>query len=128
MNKVILMGRLGGDPETRAVGGTSVTKFSVATSERWTDKGSGEKKERTDWHRCEAWGKTGEIIERFLHKGDQILLEGQIRVDQSEKDGEKRTFVSVRVDRFHFVGGGKREGGNEGGGGAYEATDDDVPF
>jgi single-strand DNA-binding protein len=105
MNKAVLMGRLGGDPEVRYISGgeTSVTRFSVATSEKWTSK-SGEKQERTDWHRCDAWGKTGELIAEYLGKGDQILLEGRIRVDQYERDGEKRTGVSIRVDRFHFVG------------------------
>lgn len=102
MNRAILMGRLGGDPETKEVGSNVVTNFTLATNERWTGP-DGERKERTDWHRCEVFGKPGKVLSQYAKKGDRILVEGRIRVNQSERDGQKRTFVSVNVDRFEFV-------------------------
>ena len=80
MNKVILIGNLGKDPEIRYTpSGTAVANFSIATSESWTDKESGEKRERTEWHRIVAWGKLAEICGEYLHKGKQVYVEGRIQ-------------------------------------------------
>lgn len=102
MNRAIVMGRLGRDPEQKSLqNGTTLTTFSLATNERW--RKDGERQERTDWHRCEAWGPLGDLIAKNCRKGHQILVEGRIRVDQVEKDGEKKTFNKILVDRMEFA-------------------------
>jgi len=88
MNTITLLGRIGQDPEVRTVGETSVTKFTLATSERWKNK-QGEKQEKTEWHNIESWGKQGEVIAQYFAKGDPILLTGSLVYDKWEdKDGE----------------------------------------
>ena len=83
INKVILVGNLGSDPELRSTGsGTSICSFSLATSESWTDKQSGEKQERTEWHRIKIFGRLGEIADEYLKKGRQVYIEGSIRTDK----------------------------------------------
>lgn len=105
MNKFIAMGRLGADPETKELGGdNTVTNFSVATSRKWTGK-DGEKQEKTEWHKCSAFGKTGGAIAQYLKKGDPILLEGRIEYRQYDKDGVTMWATNVLVDRFEFVSG-----------------------
>lgn len=91
INKVTLVGRLGKDPETRSAGSTSVTKFTVATDEKFTDK-AGEKQERTEWHNVVAWGKLGEICAKYLKKGKLVYIEGSIRTDSwdDKESGQKR--------------------------------------
>jgi single-strand DNA-binding protein len=103
-NKVFLIGRIGQNPENVTVGGTTVTKFSLATSEKWKDKETGETKELTQWHRIEAWGKRGTIIAKYHEKGDPIAIEGQLIYDKWEtKEGEKRITAKVRVSDFTFI-------------------------
>jgi single-strand DNA-binding protein len=105
MQKLIMIGYLGKDPETRYTpSGAAVCAFSVATTERWKDKQSGEQKEITEWHNCEAWGRTAEVCGEYLHKGDQVYLEGKVRTEEYEdKEGNRRWSVKVRVDSVQFL-------------------------
>lgn len=104
LNLVVIEGRLGQDVETRAVGQTTVSTFSVALSKKWTDKQTGEKREKTTWVNCQAWGKTGEAIAQFFHKGSGICLQGELVVDQYQdtNTGQNRTSTKVDVSSFHF--------------------------
>ncbi|MDR1969910.1 MAG: single-stranded DNA-binding protein [Candidatus Nomurabacteria bacterium] len=111
-NKVILLGNLTRDPETRSTtSGQSVTNFSVAVNETWVDK-SGEKQERTSFIECEAWGQRGETIAKYFTKGRQILVEGRLRQDSWEdKDtGKNRSTLRVTVDSFSFINDGRGGG------------------
>lgn len=106
MQKLILIGYLGGDPETRYTpSGTAITSFSVATTERWKDKQTQQQQERTTWHRIEAWGRQAEICGEYLHKGDQVYVEGKIRNEEWEdkESGEKRRATKVRLDNVQFL-------------------------
>ncbi len=112
MNKVIIMGNLGQDPETRFMpSGTACCNISVATSRKWKDKDSGEQQEETSWHRCVAFGKTAEIIQEHFTKGRKILIEGRLKYGKYEKDGITRYTTDIVIDRFEFVE--KREGGGQ---------------
>lgn len=102
MNQATLLGRLGKDPETRQVNDTTVTDLVVATSKKWKDK-NGEMQEKTEWHRCQAWGRTGEVLAQYLTKGDPVFIQGEIETRSYEKDGEKRYATSIRVSNFEFV-------------------------
>ncbi len=97
INKVILVGNLGSDPELRSTGsGVSICSFSLATSESWTDKQSGEKQERTEWHRIKIFGRLGEIAAEYLKKGRQVYIEGSIRTDKfTGKDGVEKYFTHI---------------------------------
>lgn len=125
VNKVILLGRLGRDPESRAMqSGGKVVSFSVATSETWNDKASSERKEKTQWHRVVIFNEAlGGIAERFLKKGSEVYLEGQLESRKfTDKDGAEREITEVVLNRFRgeltLVGGrGGSEGGEMGGGG-----------
>lgn len=108
MNKAILLGRVGQDPETTPVGDSSVTKFSLATSRRYTTN-AGEKKEDTQWHNVEAWGAKGEAIATWVKKGQQILIQGEIIYDQYEVEGQKRTSTKIRLNEFEFVSSPKQD-------------------
>jgi len=128
INKVILVGRLGKDPEIRSTpGGQSVAKFTIATDERFTDR-AGEKQERTEWHNVVAWGKLGEICGQYLKKGKLVYIEGAIRTDSwdDKESGQKkyRTEIVARemkmLDRRGDEGGGG--GGSYGGGGGYSQS------
>lgn len=116
LNKVMLIGRLGQDPETKSVGETQVCKFSVATSESWTDR-NGDKKENTEWHRITAWGKLAEICGKYLQKGRQVYIEGKIKTTQYEKNGEKRYGTEIVAGTVQFLGsagdGEKRSTGGD---------------
>lgn len=105
VNKVILLGNLGADPELKTFGETSVAKFSLATSESWKSK-EGEKKTETQWHNCEVWGKMAEIISHFAKKGSTLYVEGAVKYDSYEKDNEKKFITKIKVDNFKFIGGG----------------------
>ncbi len=97
LNKVQLIGHLGADPEVRAAGNSTVATFSVATTERWTDKG-GEKQEKTEWHRVEAWGRSAEFIGEFARKGSQVYVEGSLTTDKyTDKEGIERYTTKVRA-------------------------------
>lgn len=103
MNRVFLIGNLGHEPEVRATsGGTPVLTLSVATTERFKDAGGG-RKERTDWHRVVAWNDLATNCEKYLKKGDRVLVEGRLQVREYEKDGEKRTSVEVVARNVQFL-------------------------
>lgn len=105
MNKVILIGRVGQEPESKSVGDSTVTKFSLATSESYKNK-SGEKVEDTTWHNIEIWGKLAEVADKYVKKGDKLMVEGKIKVDQYEdKDGVKKTATKIRVESMEMLGG-----------------------
>lgn len=125
VNKVILIGRLGRDPETRTVqNGSKTTSFSIATSETWNDKASGERKEKTQWHRIVIWNdKLGEIAERYLKKGSSVYIEGSLESRKfTDKDGAEREITEVVIGRFKgeltlMDSRASSEGGEAGGGG-----------
>jgi len=106
INKVILVGRLGRDPEVRYTSdGRAVTNFSIATSDEWKDKDTGEKKERTEWHRIVAFGKLGEICGEYLSKGRQVYIEGKLQTRSWEKDGVTRYTTEIVAGDVQFLGG-----------------------
>ena len=119
VNKVILVGNLGADPETRYTGnGTAITSLRIATSEQWTDKQSGERQERTEWHRVKLFGKLAEIAGEYLKKGRQVYIEGSLRTDKyTDKDGVERFSTDIVANEMQMLGGGGAEGGGGGGGG-----------
>ena len=102
VNKVILIGNLGRDPEGKDVGGQRMVRMSIATSERWTSKDTGEKKESTTWHNVVVWNeKIGEIAERYLRKGSKVYLEGQLQTRKwTDKDGQERYSTEIVLQRF----------------------------
>lgn len=110
VNKVILLGHLGGDPELRYLpDGSPVASFSIATNETWKDK-NGEKQERTEWHRCQAWGRLAEIAGEYLKKGAPVYLEGKIRTRKwQDKNGQDRYTTEIVVERLQMLGGKRDE-------------------
>lgn len=115
LNKVMLIGNLGRDPEIRYTqGGMAVVNFSIATSEQWNDKTSGERQERTEWHRIVVFGKQAEICEKYLSKGSSIYVEGRLQTRSWEKDGQTQYTTEIVASNFQFLGG--RGGGDQGGG------------
>ncbi len=138
LNKVMLIGRLGQDPEVKYTeSGAAVATFSMATSENWKDK-AGEKQERTEWHRCVAWNRLAEIIGEYLEKGKLIYVEGSIHTRSWETDeGEKKYATDIKVRQMKMLPSGGGQGNDEyRKGGAYEPPesgapapgDDDIPF
>jgi single-strand DNA-binding protein len=139
VNKVILVGNLGRDPEVRYTqGGSPVANFTLATNDVWTDK-SGARQERTEWHRIVVWGKTAEIVRDHLSKGKQVYVEGSLQTRQwDDRDGNKRSTTEVKASRVVLLG--RAEGGVEGRGGPPPSIDapgeesqaipegDDIPF
>jgi single-strand DNA-binding protein len=152
VNKVILIGNLGKDPETRYLpSGDAVTNITVATTDTWKDK-SGEKQEHTEWHRVAFFGKLAEIAGEYLKKGSPVYVEGRIRTRKwQDKEGQDRYSTEIIADRMQLLG--SRGGGSEsaarepaarepaaaaggakasppkkGGGGGFEEMDDDIPF
>lgn len=119
VNKVILVGRLGQNPEIRYTpSGAGVTNFSVATNESWSDK-SGQKQERTEWHRVVVWGKLAELCSQYLQKGRQVYVEGRLQTRQwQDKDGQTKYTTEVQAQTVQFLGAGAGAGtGAEMGGG-----------
>ncbi|MGE0762060.1 MAG: single-stranded DNA-binding protein [Bdellovibrionales bacterium] len=112
INKVILVGRLGTDPEVKTVsGGNTVARLSLATSETWNDK-NGQKQERTEWHRVVVWGKLAELCGRYLSKGRQVYIEGRIQTRQWEdQQGQKRYTTEVVAQTVQFLGAGQASAG-----------------
>ncbi len=106
VNKVILVGRLGRDPETRYTGGgQAVANFSVATDESYKDK-NGERQKRTEWHKIVVWGKQAEIAQQYLKKGSLIFIEGRIQSREwQDKEGQKRTSFEIVANNFRMLGG-----------------------
>ena len=145
VNKVILIGNVGRDPEIRYMqSGEPIANFTLATNEVWNDK-SGQRQERTEWHRVEVFGKPAQVVRDYLSKGRQVYVEGSIRYDEwTDKDGNKRNTTKIHVggpnskvvllgSRGEGGGGGPRGGGGGGQGQAppsddFQASDDDVPF
>ena len=118
INKVILVGNLGADPETRYTpSGTAITSIRIATSESWKDKQTGEQQERTEWHRVKFFGRLAEIAGEYLKKGGQVYVEGKLRTDEYEKDGVKRYSTDIIADEMQMLGSKGGEGGGGGGGG-----------
>src|SRR6201991_4790418 len=122
INKVIIVGNLGADPETRYTGsGTAITSLRIATSEAWTDKQSGEKQERTEWHRVKLFGKLAEIAGEYLKKGRQVYIEGSLRTDKyTDKDGVERFSTDIIGNEMQMLGGGSEGGAGGGGGGNFQ--------
>ncbi|KGI77039.1 single-stranded DNA-binding protein [Oleiagrimonas soli] len=120
VNKVIVVGNLGADPETRyTASGTPITSLSVATSEQWTDKQSGQKQERTEWHRVKMFGRLAEIAGEYLRKGRQVYIEGSLRTDKyTGKDGIERYSTEIIANEMQMLGGGSEMGGGGAGGGS----------
>ena len=102
VNKVIVLGNLGNDPESPS---PSVTKISIATSEQWTDKNTGTKQERTEWHRVVFFGKLAEIAGQYLKKGSSVYVEGTLRTNQWEKDGQKHYTTEIIASEMQMLGG-----------------------
>lgn len=122
LNKVMLLGNLGADPELKVTaGGQAVLKLRLATTESYLDRNNA-RQERTEWHSVTLWGKRGEALSKFLQKGERIFVEGSLRTSSYEKDGEKRYRTEVIANNIILAGRGKGGGvGDEpGGGGGYE--------
>ncbi len=116
VNKVILVGTCGQDPETRYMpNGNAVTNLSLATSEQWTDKQTGQKVEKTEWHRVSLFGKVAEIAGEYLRKGSQVYIEGKLQTREWEKDGIKRytTEIVVDINGTMQLLGGRPDSGND---------------
>ncbi len=127
VNKVILVGRLGRDPETRYTGaGQAVANFSLATDESYKDK-NGERQKRTEWHKIVVWGKQAEIAQQYLKKGSLVFIEGRIQSREwQDKEGQKRTSFEIVANNFRMLGG-RAEGAAAGAGGsAARSGGDDV--
>lgn len=150
VNKVILVGRLGQNPEVRYTpSGAAVANFSVATNETWTDK-SGQKQERTEWHKVVVWGKLAELCGQYLQKGRQAYVEGRLQTRQwQDKDGQTKYTTEIQAQTVQFLGGGAGAGdrpvreqdasygnmnnqpamaGGNFGAEAPSFTEDDIPF
>jgi len=119
VNKVILVGNLGADPESRTLtNGGSLTTIKVATSESWKDKQTGENQERTEWHRVKLFGRLGEIAAEYLRKGKQVYIEGSIRTDKyTDKEGVERYTTDIIASEMQMLGGAGGEGGGASRGG-----------
>ncbi|MEM6644215.1 MAG: single-stranded DNA-binding protein [Bacteroidota bacterium] len=136
VNKVILVGRLGKDPEVRHLeNGAAVANFSIATSETYKDRQSGERREQTEWHNIVLWRGLAEVAEKYVKKGDMIYVEGKLRTRSWEKDGITRYTTEVVGDNMTMLGS---KGDRPSGGGDYqppsvedapaESATDDLPF
>lgn len=124
LNKVMIVGRLGKDPEVRHTqGGQSVCSFSVATDSRWTTK-EGEKQGKTEWHRVKAWSKLGDLAAQYLAQGSQVYVEGRLETyEYTDKDGVKRSSTEIRASDIQFLGGRKETARP-----AAEPIQDGIPF
>lgn len=149
INKVILVATVGADPTVKYMpSGQAVVNITAATNESWKDKTTGEKKERTEWHRLVFYGRVAEIVGEYVRKGSQLYIEGKLRTRDWEKDGQKHYSTEVIVDTMQMVGGGAKSGqpsesrpstapeqggrapnpANYTNGGTGDFQDDDVPF
>ena len=120
LNKVMLIGNLGADPEVRyTAGGSAVANIRLATAEAWRDRDSGEQQERTEWHRVVFFGKLAEIVEQYVKKGSQLYVEGRLQTRKwQDKDGNERYTTEIVASEMQMLGG--RGGAGGGGGGGYE--------
>jgi single-strand DNA-binding protein len=136
INKVILVGNLGGDPETKAIANGQVTNINMATSESWKDKNTGQQQERTEWHKVVFFGKLAEIAGKYLKKGSQVYIEGSLRTRVWEKDGQKHYSTEIVASEMQILGsnGVESKGSNGDQQGGYQAPapkddfNDDIPF
>jgi single-strand DNA-binding protein len=140
LNKVTLIGRVGKDPEIKYLSsGKAVANFSIATSESYKDKQTGEKVEKTEWHNISAFDRLAEIIGEYVKKGALLYVEGKIQTREYEKDGSKRYATSILINEMKMLGG-RSEGDNQqpqqrraapaaqSQGGGFDDMDDDIPF
>ena len=146
LNKVMLIGNVGAEPEIRTVaGGRKVAKVSIATNRTFTDR-SGQRQEKTEWHRCTFWEKLADLVEQYVHKGDRIYVEGQLEYSQTEDDkGNVRYWTDIVVRDMVMLGSGPGSGGPSGDYDAaprrrqaqapagpppspFDQDDDDLPF
>jgi single-strand DNA-binding protein len=125
VNKAILVGRLGRDPETRFTGGgQAVANFSVATDHSYKDR-NGERQKKTEWHKIVAWGKLAEIVQKYLKKGSLIYIEGRIETREwQDKEGQKRYSTEIIANEMRMLGGKGDGAGSGTGGGASRGGDD----
>ncbi|MDG2282869.1 MAG: single-stranded DNA-binding protein [Longimicrobiales bacterium] len=145
LNKVMLIGNVGNDPEIRATGsGARIGKVSLATNRAWTDRNTNEKREKTEWHRLTFFGRLVDIVEQYVKKGDRLYVEGRIEYSQTEGDGGPKYWTDVVITEMVMLGssgggggsspdsGSRDSGGNYGGGSApatqADEPDDDLPF
>lgn len=136
INKVILVGRLGRDPEVRYTpSGAAVANFAIATSEQWKDRETGERQERTEWHKIVAWRRLGEICGEYLHKGSQVYIEGRLQTKSWEdRDGNKRYTTEVVAQNMQMLDALNKEGKAESSAEQFPeeepigVPDDDIPF
>lgn len=114
VNKVIIVGNLGADPETRQVGnGGSVTNITVATSEQWTDKQTGQKRETTEWHKITLFNRLGEIAAQYLRKGSKVYIEGSLRTRKwQDKNGQDRYTTEIRADQMQMLDSNQGQANN----------------
>jgi single-strand DNA-binding protein len=123
INKVILVGNVGQDPETRYMpNGGAVTNLSIATSETWKDKNSGEQQERTEWHRVVFYQRLAEIVAEYVKKGSKLYIEGSLRTRSWEQDGVKRYATEIIADQMQMLDGRGGAGGEGGDGGSYQRS------
>jgi len=150
INKVILVGNLGADPETRyTASGAAISSIRIATSESWKDKQTGEQQERTEWHSITFFGRLAEIAGEYLRKGSQVYVEGRLQTDKwQDKDGNDRFTTKVIANEMQMLGGRGGEGGGQASGDGFRSNrgggknqgqaansgpdegfaDDDIPF
>jgi single-strand DNA-binding protein len=136
LNKAIIIGHLGKDPETRYMSdGAAVCNFSVATTESWKDKNSGEKKEATEWHRINAFGKLAEICGEYLKQGALVYVEGKITTRKwKDKEGNDRYTTEIRADQMKMLGGKaeeekpKTKANDKGDAGKFNDMESEIPF
>ena len=129
INKVILIGHLGADPETRAMpSGMTVANMRLATTESWKDKQTGEQQERTEWHNVALFGRLGEIAAEYLRKGSQVYIEGRLRTRKwQDKEGRDRYTTEIVANEMQMLGGRGGAGGAGGGGGGMGAASEPSP-
>lgn len=149
LNKVMLIGNVGNDPEIRATSsGARVAKLSLATNRSWTDRNSGQKNEKTEWHRITVFGRLVDVVEQWVKKGDRLYVEGRIEYSQTEGEGGTKYWTDIVISEMVMLGstgtggagagdpggggGGNVEGGASGGAGddrpSMTEPDDDLPF
>lgn len=135
VNKVILVGNVGRDPETKYTqSGTAITNFSVATSERWRDKNTNEQNEQTEWHNIVCFARTAEIAAEYLRKGSKVYIEGQLRTQSWEQDGQKRYRTEINARQLQMLSPPRdqppapRSNSQQPSAPELDLTDDDIPF
>ena len=127
VNRVFLLGNIGSEPEIRTTSnGTLVAKLSLATNRQWTDKSTGEQKEKVQWHRVTFFGRLAEIVESYVHQGDRMFIEGRIEYSESETDGQKRYWTDVIGQEMVMLGGAGADA--SGSSSASKDDDFDLPY